>query len=183
MRRRSLWILAVLLVLVIGGAVALVLTQKPSLDDARDSVDTRWNAIRPALEARYEKLGAARAAFVEAAGAERTVAVDLQDALDDWHRALDGDDATAQAAASNRLEADGTRLQANVLGSPRLNQSQPLLDALTAFNASAPDRALVQAYNRAVRDYEDTRNGSLEKPVARVFGFGARPLLVVGAAP
>ena len=137
--------------------------------------------MRPSLEARYEKLDAARASFVEVAGAERTVTADLQRELARWRRALDDNDAAAQAAASNRLEADGARLQANVLDSPRLDQSQPLLDALAAFNSSAPDPALVRAYNRAVREYEDTRNGSLEKPVAKVFGFGARPLLVVGA--
>ncbi len=181
MRRRTLWILAVILVLVIGGAVALVLTQKPPLDDARDAVDTRWDAVRPALEARYEKLDAARASFVDVAGGERTVSADLQHELARWRRALDDNDNAAQVEASNRLEADGTRLQANVLDSPRLNQSQQLLDALAAFNSSAPDPALVRAYNRAVREYEDTRNGSLEKPVARAFGFGARPLLVVGA--
>jgi hypothetical protein len=180
MRRRTLWILAIVLVLLVGAAVALVLTQKPSLDDARDAVDTRWDAVRPALEARYEKLDAARASFVEAAGGERTAAAELRRDLSAWRRALEDGDAGDQVRASNRLEADGTRLQANVLGSPRLNQSQPLLDALAAYNASAPDPALVRAYNRSVRDYEDTRTGSLEEPVARVFGFGARPVLVVG---
>jgi hypothetical protein len=181
MRRRTLWIIAIVLVLVIGGAVALVLTQKPSLEDARDAVDLRWDAVRPALEARYEKLDAARAAFVDAAGGERTVAADLRGALASWRQALDDGDPGDQVRASNRLEADGTRLQANVLGSPRLNQSQELLDALAAYNASAPAPNLVRAYNRAVREYEDTRTGSLERPVARAFGFGARPILVVGA--
>jgi hypothetical protein len=181
MRRRTLWILAIVLVLVIGGAVALVLTQKPSLDDARDAVDTRWDAVRPALEARYEKLDAARASFVDAAGGERSVATDLQRALTAWRQALADGDAGDQVRASNRLEADGTRLQANVLASPRLSQAQPLLDALAAYNASAPAPDLVRAYNRAARDYEDTRTGSLEEPVARAFGFGARPVLVVGA--
>jgi hypothetical protein len=109
--------------------------------------------VRPALEARYEKLDGARAAFGDAAGGERTVAADLRSALASWRKALDDGDPGDQVEASNRLEADGSRLQANVLGLPRLYQSQELLDALAAYNASAPDPNLVRAYNRAVRDY------------------------------
>jgi hypothetical protein len=72
-------------------------------------------------------------------------------------------------------------LGANVLGSERLSQNQDLLGALATFNGSAPDPKLVDAYNRAVHDYEDARTDSFKRPVALVFGFGARPLLVVGA--
>ena len=130
MRRRSLWILAVILVLVIGGAVALVLTQKPSLDDARDAVDTRWDAVRPALEARYEKLDAARASFVDVAGGDRTVTADLQRELDRWRRALDDRDAVA---AGRSLEPARSRRDSPPGQRPRLSSSQPV--AATARRA------------------------------------------------
>jgi hypothetical protein len=181
MRRRSLWILAGLLVLVVGGGVALVLTQKPSLDDARGAVDARWEAVRPALEARYEKLDAARASFVGAAGGERSVSTDLQKQLATWRHALKDGGPGAQAEAANSLEAGARRLGANVLGSPRLVQDHDLLGAIAAFSGSAPDPKLVDAYNRAVHDYEDARTDSVKRPVALVFGFAERPLLVVGA--
>ena len=35
-------------------------------------------------------------------------------------------------------------------------------------------------YNRVVRDYEDQRTSTLAQPVARVFGFDARPVLALG---
>jgi hypothetical protein len=56
-----------------------------------------------------------------------------------------------------------------------------LTSAIVEFNAAAPPQPLIAAYNRAVRAYEDDRNNALRKPVARVFGFDARPVLVTGS--
>jgi hypothetical protein len=183
MRRRLPWILAVLLVLVVGGAVALVLVEKPALDDARDAVDTRWRALHDPLVARYEQLDAAQAALIAAGGGDRTVSKDLARALTAWKKAIANGDAGSQADAANDLEAQGKRLAANVLVSPRLREVQALTSAIADFNAAAPSQPLIAAYNRAVRAYEDDRNDALRKPVARVFGFDARPLLVIGSTP
>ena len=38
------------------------------------------------------------------------------------------------------------------------------------------------AYNRAVRAFEEERTGTLAQPVARVLGYDARPLFVLGNA-
>ena len=42
-----------------------------------------------------------------------------------------------------------------------------------------PPPPAVTAYNRAVRDYEDERNGLLRSPVASLFGYDSRPQLVL----
>jgi hypothetical protein len=181
MSRRTRWILLALLVVLVGGVAALVLTQQPELDDARTKVDDTWKPLTGdgQLSARYQTLQGALSAFDAAGGADRDVAKDLHTALDAWTRALDGDDAGEQVKVANRVEAQGARLIANVLGSPRLSTDAATTDALVKYAQTTPNRALVDAYNRAVHEYEDTRTGALAQPVARVFGFDARPVLVV----
>jgi hypothetical protein len=180
MRRRLTWILALALVLVVGGAAALVVTAKPTLDDDRNAVDAAWAPLRTPLAVRYELLEAARSAFVAAAG-ERSVTRDLAGRLAEWKQALHDGDAGTQAALANDLEGQGTRLRANMLGSPRLAAIGDLTGAIASFDGSVPPPALVRAYNRAVRKYADDRDGSLRKPVARVLGFDARPVLLIGS--
>ena len=181
MSRRTRWILLALLVVLVGGAAALVLTQQPELDDARTKVDDAWKPLvaDDQLPARYRTLEGALSAFDAAGGADRDVSKDLHAALDAWGRALKGDDAGAQAEVANTVEAQGARLIANVLGSPRLSTNAPTTHALVKYAQTTPNPTLVDAYNRAVHDYEDTRTGALAQPVARVFGFDARPVLAV----
>src|SRR5262245_528414 len=177
--RRSRWILLAVLLVLVGGAVALVLIEKPTLDDDRDTVDARWTALRQPLTTRYQNLDAALASFVAAGGADRTVAQDLQRDLTAWQRALHNGDAGNQAAVANRLEGQGYRLRANVLASPRIAGSEDLVTKIGAFTSSAPPGALVRAYNGAVRTYEGNRDATLRTPIARVFGFDERPVLVI----
>lgn len=180
MRRRLPWILAVLLVLVVGGAIVLVVVEKPTLDDARDAVDARWEPLRNPLVARYEQLAAALAALDAAGGGDRSVARDLTRDLAAWKKAVARGSADTEAEVANRLEGEATRLHANVDASDRLRGVADLNAALDAFATSAPAPDPVLAYNRAVRAYEDDRNDSLRKPVARLFGYDARPVLVIG---
>ncbi len=58
MSRRTKWILLVLLVVLVGGVAALVVTQQPKLDDARTKVDTAWKPLRAPdqLPLRYQTL-------------------------------------------------------------------------------------------------------------------------------
>jgi hypothetical protein len=179
MRRRLSWILAILLVLVVGGAAALVVAEKPTLDDARDAVDARWQPLRPALVARYEQLGTVLAALGTAGSGDRSVAHDLTSALAAWKKALADGDVGTQAEVANRLEGEAARVRANVLASARLAEVGEVTSAIAAFTASAPPQDLVQAYNRAVRAYEDDRNDSLRRPVARLLGYDARPVLMI----
>ena len=90
---------------------------------------------------------------------------DLHAALDEWTAALRDGDADSQVRAANRVEAQGTRLVANGLGSERLQADPAVVDSLAKFATTVPNAELVTAYNRAVRAYEDDRNGA-----ARVSG-------------
>jgi hypothetical protein len=181
MTRRTRWILLALLVVLVGGAAALVLTQQPKLDDARNEVDDAWKPLGAddQLAARYQALAGALGAFDRAGGADRDVSKDLHTALDRWNAAKKDGDAGAQVEAANALEAQGARLLTNVLGSERLKADTAVTDALVTYAQTIPNPDLVAAYNRAVRDYEDTRTGALAQPVARVLGFDARPVLTI----
>ncbi len=181
MSRRTRWILVVLLVVLVGGAAALVLTQQPKLDDARAAVDTTWKPLRAddQLPQRYRALTGALSAFDAAGGADRQVSKDLHAALDAWDAALQDGDAGQQATAANAVDAQGRRLAANALGSPRLKLDQAVTDALVRYAQATPDPTLVDAYNHAVRDYEDRRTDALAIPVAKVLGFDARPVLAL----
>jgi hypothetical protein len=183
MSRRLWWILLALVVLVLGGIVALVVTQQPKLDDAEAKVDTTWKPLRgpDQLVLRYQTLEGALTAFDAAGGKDRDVSRDLHAALEAWNRALRGGSAADQAQAANRVEAQGTRLVTNALGSDRLKTNTAVTDSLTKFANTKPDPLRVIAYNAAVTDYEDQRTSTLAKPVARILGFDARPTLQLGA--
>jgi len=183
MSRRTRWILLALIVVLVGAAVALVVVERPKLDDARTEVDDRWKPLRAPdqLVLRYQTLTGALSAFDAAGGSGRAVSKDLHAALDAWTRALRDGDAGSQAAAANEVEAQGTRLVANVLGAQRLKLDDALTGAVSKFAVTKPNGALVTAYNGAVRDYEEQRTGTLQQPAARVLGYDARPVLLLGA--
>src|SRR5262245_7486678 len=132
MSRRTRWIVLALLVVIVGGLAALVLTQQPKLDDARAKVDRTGKPLvgNDQLVLRYQKLEGALSAFDAAGGKGRGVSTDLHAALDRWHTAVRGDDAGAQADAANAVEAQGTRLVANATGSERMKLDQAVTDAM-----------------------------------------------------
>jgi len=184
MARRTKWILVALVVLLVGGAAALVLTQQPKLDDAQRKVDTAWKPLVAdgQLPLRYQTLTGALSAFDAAGGADRDVSKDLHAALKAWDAARKDGDAARQAEAANTVEAQGTRLVANALGSERLKGDQAVTDSLVKYAQTTPRAELVAAYNRAVHAYEDVRTDALAQPVARVLGFDSRPVLTVKAS-
>jgi len=96
MSRRIRWILLALVVVLVGGAAALYLTQQPKLDDAEAKVDAAWKPLRAPdqLVLRYQTLAGALSAFDAAGGQDRDVSKDLHAALDEW-----------TTAASNALSA------------------------------------------------------------------------------
>ena len=184
MSRRTRWILLVLIVALVGGAVALVVVEQPKLDDARSAVDARWKPLRAPdqLVARYQALAGALGAFDAAGGAGRGVSRDLHAALTAWQRALRNGSAATQVEAANAVEAQGTRLVANALGSQRIRGITDVTTALTTFATTRPNETLVRGYNTAVDRDEDERTGALQQPVARVLGYDARPVLALGRA-
>jgi len=178
---RVRWIVLAVLVLVVGGAVALVLVEQPKLDDARGGVDRAWQPLRAptALVVRYQKLEGALSAFDAAGGRGRAVSVALHAGLQAWSRALADGDAGDQVTAANTLEGQGERLRLDVDGTDRFHTVQAINDALASFEASRPAQALVDTYNASVRHYEKVRTALLARAVARVLGFGPRALFAM----
>ena len=178
------WILVLVLVVVIGGAVVAVLTTRPGLNDAKDRVDARWGDLRPSLVARYAALTPVEQALVTAGGPDRSVTRDLRDELARWKSlaAQSGSDADpgAEAAAANALEALARRTRAN-MAAGKLAGNQAIAAALQGFDTKLPAPAnAVSAYNQAVRSYQHDRSGSVRSAVASVLGYSERPQLIVG---
>jgi hypothetical protein len=179
MWRRLRWFLLALVVLAVGGAVALAVVERPKLNDDQAAVDARWNALRPALRERYGKLGGAVTAFSAAGGGDRAVTKDIGAALSDWAKATAAKDPGAEAEAANRLEAQATRLRVSA-GVGRFAGIPELSAAIGTFTGSLIPADQVKAYNRAVTRYQNERRSTLGAPVARVLGFDERPVLVLG---
>jgi len=179
MWRRLRWVLLAVIVALVAAVVTAVIVEKPTLDDDEQAVDARWADLRDELQLRYAALEPALATLDAIGEADRAVTKDLSTALAEWTDSLDGGSAEQQAEVANRVEAQANRLRANVFGSARLAQSTELSDVIAAFGSASPSEELVQAYNRAVRTYEDSRNDTFRRPVALVFGYGARPLFFV----
>jgi hypothetical protein len=183
--RRVRRIAVVVVVLVVIGAIAVVLTTRPKLDDRRNDVDRAWTPLRGPLGERYARLGEANAQLAAAGGGERDVARALGLRLGRWgalRRAGDGDaDADAEAQTADQLEGLATRLQAVVSTSDRLRASEPLNQAIAAFQGTGNEQLLaaIRAYNNAAEQYEDERNGLLRSSVASLFGYDSRPQLVL----
>jgi hypothetical protein len=181
-RRVGLLVLVVALLLA-AVVVGVALSARSPLQDGRDAVDGRWVPLRVPLAARYDALGQV-VAGLDAAG-ERTYAVDLSDRLDEWNRLVKSSspDAGSEAAVANELEGLATRVRTNIASSGRLSRDQNLAGAFTAFDAALVSPPDVSAYNHAVRRYEDTRHETLKRFPARLLGFDARPILVIGPPP
>jgi hypothetical protein len=181
MARRVRRLAVVVLALLVVGAIALVLTARPKLEDARGGVDRAWKPLRGPLSERYAKLAEANTQLVAAGGGERNVSRALGLRLGRWdelRRAKDGE-SDAEAQTADQLEGLATRLQAIVLTSDRLKGLDPLNQAIAAFQGTLPPPPAVKAYNDATRSYEDERNGLLRRPVASVFGYDSRPQLLL----
>ena len=187
MSRRVRRLAVVVLVLLVVGVVALVLTTRPKLEDSRNAVDHAWTPVRGPLAERYNRLGEVNAQLAAAGGGERDVARALGLRLARWgelQRARPGDaDAASEAETADQLEGLATRLQAVVASSDRLRAADSLNQAIAAFQGTGTPQlqATVKTYNNSVRDYEDDRNGLLRSPVASLFGYESRPQLLLSS--
>jgi hypothetical protein len=184
-RLRRPLILGVVLLLV--GAVALVLTGRPRLEDDRNRVDERWTTLRAPLAQRYDQLAVVRDQLEQAGAGDRDVALDLDRELERWQRLRrssdDEADAAAEAAASNRLEGLATRATSAVMNSGRLSAVAPLVEAVMALGQTVPPAEAVSAYNDAAERYQKARESLRFTLLARFLSYDARPALVVPSAP
>jgi hypothetical protein len=181
-RRVGLLVLLIVVVLV-GGAVGIVLSARPALEDQRDVVDARWAPLRGPLTSRYDALNGVAAALADAGAAERSYTVALNEELETWRRLADDQstDPGAEASAANRLEGLASRVRANFAFSARLGTDDGIRAALEAYDLAVVPPTEIRRYNRSVREYEDARTDTLKRLPASLFGFDAMPLLVIGA--
>jgi hypothetical protein len=168
--RRALVVIA--LVVVVGGLL-LALTARPDLNRTQDDVEARWKTLRPALDQRYELLRAASDATRAAGGPERDITTSIDTALSDWRRSRTAS-VTGQVENANTLEALGRRLVTTVEASGRLQAQKAVVTPVNRL-AGATVPASAEAFNRAVRDYEDARGGSLRRPVVGLMGYDSIP--------
>jgi hypothetical protein len=184
MSRRVRRVVLVIAALAIVGAAAAVLLVRPDLESARDLVDTRWVPLRGPLAARYTALEDVAKALDAAGAGQRAVTKDLDTVLARWSKlALHGPahtDAGVEATTANELEALARRVKANNAASARLNTNPGLQTAIGAFDLKVVEPPMVEAYNRAVRAYEDARGGFVARLVAGLLGYEARPVLIIG---
>lgn len=180
MRRWVKWLAVAVVALVVAGVVVAAVTVRPRLSDARDGVDHAWVPLRVPLVARYQALGGVLIALNTAGAKDRTVTKDLTVALGRWQGIARTDDPGAQAPLANDLEGLALRVHANVSASDRLKADPALVGALARFDQTVVNPPAVTAYNRAVHTYQQRRTGTLGRLAASLFGFGDRPVLMIG---
>ncbi|MGQ0823575.1 MAG: hypothetical protein ACT4OX_00855 [Actinomycetota bacterium] len=176
----------VLLALVVG-VVAIVLTSRPDLEHARDDVEDRWDAVAPLLDERYALLASATEAVQSTPGPVGELAGAVVEALEEWDATRAGGSVGGQVEVANRLEARSRRLTAAATASPRLAGNTEIAAAFEAAAAAAAAAAgpgeAVAAFNAAVRHYEDERRGPLRETIADLFGYDPVPALDLDPSP
>jgi hypothetical protein len=172
--RRALVVVA--LIVVVGGGL-LVLTARGDLNRTQHTVDTRWTALRPALNTRYQLLSQAATAAQNDA-VTRPLALQTTAALQAWRTNTTASVAT-QVGDANNLEAFGRRLATTVAASSRLQGNAEVTGPVNAFTgAAAPEGAT--PFNQAVHSYENARGGPLRRPTVALFGYDSIPALDLG---
>jgi hypothetical protein len=171
-------LLALLVIVIVGGIAAVVLTSRPALNDARDDTETAWTPLVAPLDARYEQLNGLVSQLetvVASTGIQNENIPALKSALARWNEVAGGDDASDQVEAANTIESRVGQDRLVVLSSASLGQVAPIQQALAAFDAARPSAEAVGAYNEAVRKYQRTREEALRRPVASLLGYEAIP--------
>jgi hypothetical protein len=167
----------VLLSLLVAG-IALVMTSRPDLEDARNDVDTSWDDATTALDDRFTLLATANSTVLNGPGPAGEIAKDVDEALRRWLSSRRDDDRDAGIDAANDLDGLGRRLVLTVRASPRLSADPAVTGPLDQFaNAEPPEQ--LAAFADAVRAYEEERRGPFRGLVADVLGYDAVPTLAV----
>lgn len=180
-KRRGLLLVVVALVVsaVAASATAVALGSRADLSSSRRRVDAAWVALRPALDGRYQRLGAAAAAARAALPPGRGVFDDIDRDVAAWpgtaRAATD-----RQVAAAAGLEGLAGRLAATVATTPRLRASADVSEAMRRLQQTDTTTAR-GAYNAAVASYQRARGGFPRRLVAGALGYDDRRTLEVPA--
>ncbi len=172
MRLLIRFVALVVVALTVGG-VALALTSRNTLDEQLAKIETEWSELRPDLEDRYDALATANDAVRTNGGASRAVIGELDAALSDWDRATRTSDVGAQLRVANELEGLGRRLVATLTDSPRLASNASTL-ALTAYAART---ASAERLNAEISAYANDRGGTIRSAFADLLDHPQLPLL------
>jgi len=172
-------LIPVLLLLAAVAAVAVVLSARPVIDDARSRAEEAWSAVDGRLGPHYRLLGTAATRVSTVIGPERTLAREVSAGIAAWQDARGGP-LRDEVAAANRVEALGRRLVAAAGTSPRVKADRSAASAVAAFATdpaftAAAIAAPVTAFDRAVDTYERERTGTVRSLAATVIGAEAIP--------
>jgi hypothetical protein len=172
--KRGLLLVLVALVVsaVAASATAVALGSRADLSSSRRRVDAAWVALRPALDGRYGRLGAAAGAARASLGTGRAVFDDIGAAVAAWP-------GTARSATDRQVAA-AARLSAAVATTPRLRAAADVAEAMHRLEQT--DTATARAaYNTAVAAYQRARGGFPRRLVAGALGYDDRRTLEVPA--
>lgn len=181
MRPRSAII--VIAIGIIAVALASVLSMYPSVSEARDLVEDRWQAAQPRLDERYERLASLSRA-VRAVRADVDLLDDVDEDVADW-KTLTGKrptpDVNDEPQAANRAESAGARLARFVTTTPSLRENADVVIALHEYLGTDPTSVL-EPYGDAVDDYDSARSRFPGRFFASLLGFeGLSTVEVPGA--
>jgi hypothetical protein len=180
-KRRGLLLVLVALVVsaVAASATAVALGSRADLSSSRRRVDAAWVALRPALDGRYSRLGAAAAVARAGLGSGRAVFDDIGAAVAAWPGTVRST-TDRQVAAAAGLEGLAGRLSATVASTPRLRTAGDVAEAMRRLEQT--DTATARAaYNTAVAAYQRARGGFPRRLVAGALGYDDRRTLEVPA--
>jgi len=183
---RVLLPIAIVLALVAGAAA--LLSARPDLQHAQRDVDHAWTSVAEGLAPHYRLLTTADQKLATIPGPARNVANEVKPAIDRWNAVSANGSVAAQVHAANTLEAMGRRLVAAGRASARAQADSSVRTAVEQYAtdpgyAAASVTAAVTAFNKAVLDYEQQRNGPVRGLVATLMGDDQVPAFTRIATP
>jgi hypothetical protein len=174
-------LIPVLIVAVLVAGVVAVFVARPDIESAKDDVDAQWAKLAPALTVRYDALAQADEPLKAIPGSIRTVANDVDTALQRWRQVEDGGAIDAQVRAANSVEAASRRMLVVVTDSPRVKGNNAVQQPLLVFiGTPAPDPT---AFNASVATYQAERRGPVRQIIADLVGGGDIPGLATPPSP
>jgi hypothetical protein len=172
-------LVALVVAVLVASALGIVLLGRHWLEDWNDELDRRWAPLRPALDVRYEKLGALDRQFRDEYGGERPFNRRIERLLRRWDR-LSGQRDIAQedeVDTANALELAAGRLIRYTQASTARRPSPELEAAMLTYARSVVPSPELPRFNRAARAYEETRDSILGAPAAHLLAYyGRSPL-------
>ena len=172
-------LVALVVAVVVVSAVGVVILGRHWLEDWNDEIDRRWAPLRPALDVRYEKLGALEQQFRGEYAMELPFNRRIERLLRRWDRLYEQRDIAQEdeVDTANALELAARRLIRYTQESTASRPSPALEAAMLTYARSGVPVPELPRFNRAARAYEETRDSVLGAPAAHLLAYyGRSPL-------